>query len=395
MKEKLIEIIKFFHKKRILVIGDIMLDKYIYGEVSRISPEAPVQIVKAKKEIFSLGGAGNVANNIKSLDGNVTIISAIGDDNEGNIIKKLLKSKKIKFQLITTDKLTTVKTRIIGQKQQLLRVDYENTEQEESEKILKIIKKEIKKFDVIIISDYAKGLITEKLVENIVSIARVPVIADPKHHEVSYYKNVNIITPNEKEAYDLANMNNSCSLKDVLIKLETETNSKVLMTRGEKGMSFLKENEVVDIPTIAKEVYDVTGAGDTVISVLSLSIASGASLEEAAIISNHAAGMVVTKFGTSTITGKELICAFEREDTKIKKLSEMIRIRTELKRQGQRVVFTNGCFDILHVGHVRILQKTKEFGDVFILGLNTDSSIKRLKGPERPIIKEFERAEKI
>ncbi|MFH1770951.1 MAG: D-glycero-beta-D-manno-heptose-7-phosphate kinase [archaeon] len=394
MKEHLKNIIKNFPNKKILVIGDVMLDKYIHGDVSRISPEAPVQIVQAKKELYVLGGAGNVVSNLAALNAQVTFISSIGKDKEARILKKILDQKKIKYKLIETNRPTIVKTRVVGRKQHLLRIDYENYEELKSDKIIKLVQKEIKKVDAVIISDYAKGLITKELVNKIVSFAKGrPIIADTKHSEKLFYKGVSIITPNEKEAYEISGADKKTEIILVMKKLEKTLGCKVLITRGEKGMSLLKQNQLIDIPTKAKEIYDVSGAGDTVISALALSIVSGASLEEAAIIANHSAGIVVGKFGTETTSLKELLSVFEKEDSKIKKKDQIEIISRELKKQGKKVVFTNGCFDILHVGHVKLLEKAKEHGDILILGLNTDASIKRLKGPSRPIIKEMERAE--
>ena len=392
MKEHLKRGINNFHKKRVLIVGDVMLDKYISGDVSRISPEASIPVVKVKKENYVLGGAGNVASNIISLGAKCVLVSSIGDDKEGVLLKKLLKNKGIKSKLTIVKKPTIVKTRIIGT-QQLLRVDYENTDEIHSSELLKAVRKEVKNCDIVIISDYAKGVITKKLVEEIVSSTNVPIIADPKHSEISYYRGVSIITPNESESYSLSLQNVDVPLVRVAKILEEELNCKTLITRAEKGLSLLKDDNLVDIPTVAQEVYDVSGAGDTVISVLALAISSGASLEESAIIANHAAGIVVSKFGTATVSKNELLSKFEEEDTKIKTFDEIVNIRKKLKKTCKKVVFTNGCFDILHVGHVKLLRKAKAFGDVLILGLNTDKSIERLKGPERPIIKENERAE--
>jgi len=394
MEEHLKKVIKMFPKKNILVIGDVMLDKYISGVVSRISPEAPVPVVNVNKESYVLGGAGNVVSNLRSLGAKVTLIGAVGKDREASIIKKLLKKQGVKNNLIETNKPTIVKTRIVGQNQQMLRIDYENCESLENDKVIKIVKQKIKNCDGIVISDYSKGLITRSIVKSIVSLAKGKVVvADPKHFEEDFYKNVSIITPNEKEAFALSKLGKESTLKEVAMKLESELNCKVLITRDVKGMSLLKNKELIDIPTIAKKVYDVTGAGDTVIAALVLSITSGASLEEAAIIANHSAGIVVGKPGTETTSIKELLSVFEKEDSKIKTSSQIQIISKRLKNQSKRIVFTNGCFDILHVGHVKLLEKAKKHGDILILGLNTDASIKRLKGPSRPIIKEKERAE--
>jgi len=389
MKDKVFEIVKNFQKKKILIIGDLMLDKYIYGDVNRISPEAPVQTVKVRKEEYFLGGAGNVANNIVSFGAKAILISEVGKDKEERIISKILKEKNIQSALIKTNKPTITKTRILGRNQQLLRIDYENTETEKEFDIIKNIKKEIKKCDAVIISDYAKGTITRRVISEIVKYKKL-IVVDPKSYEPGFYKGTSLITPNEREA---TLMSKEKETKKIIRDIEKNTGAKVIITLGEKGMVFSKEKKLVEIPTVAKEVYDVTGAGDTVISALTLSLASGAELEEATMIANHAAGIVVGKLGTATTNVKEILRKFEFESNKIRPREEITKICSELRKQGKKIVFTNGCFDILHVGHIRVLTKAKSYGDILILGLNTDESIKKIKGPNRPIVHEKERAE--
>lgn len=394
MNDRLKDLAFKFSKKKILVVGDVMLDKYIHGEVLRISPEAPVQVVKVQNEKYLLGGCGNVANNLRSLGGRVTIISAIGRDKEAENVKIMLKKKGIKSKLIETDNPTIVKARVIGQQQQLLRIDYEKTNPVNPKKILSVLKREVQKHDAIIISDYAKGMISKETIKNIVIEAgKKLVVADPKHKDIKFYEGVSIITPNEKEAFELAGVEKDVSISKLLRILEDKIKGKVVLTRGEKGIAFLKDEELIEIPTLAKEVFDVTGAGDTVISTLTLALASGADLGEAANLANQAAGIVVGKFGTATVGVKELIEKIEKEDTKIKSRNEIEIICRELKKSGKKIVFTNGCFDILHIGHLKLLQKAKSFGDILVLGLNTDASVQRYKGPERPVIPERQRAE--
>ncbi|MBC8500881.1 MAG: D-glycero-beta-D-manno-heptose-7-phosphate kinase [Nanoarchaeota archaeon] len=394
MKERLIQIINNFKRKRILVIGDIMLDKYIYGDVSRISPEAPVQIVRARKESYKLGGSGNVVNNITSLGAKATIIGEVGKDKEKDILIRLLREKKIKSRLISTKKPTITKIRVVGRSQQLIRIDYEDDKNNNVKEIIKKVKRETRSCDAIIISDYAKGSISTALMKKVLVIAKgKSIIVDPKPSHNVDYSGATLITPNEKESYIMSGLDKGEKIFEVIKKLEQKMKTKILVTRGKDGMAFIKKNELIEVPTIAEEVYDVTGAGDTVIAVLALSIASGANLEEATVIANHCAGIVVTKFGTATVSARELLSAIEKENRKLKSQEEIIEIRKELKKQGKKVVFTNGCFDILHTGHVRLLEKTRALGDVVILGLNSDSSVRKIKGPTRPIIKESERAE--
>ena len=323
MKERLHYILEKFRKKNILVIGDIMLDKYIWGSVSRISPEAPVQIVTVQKENYAPGGAANVASNISSLKAKTYIMGIVGKDNTRNILLSELRKRNIDVGgILTVNKKPTIqKVRVIGQHQQLLRVDYEKKdkideyiEKEVIRKVLKIINK----VDAIVISDYAKGIITKNTAENIIEIAKRKkkiIIIDPKPEHKSFYRNVSLITPNYTEAAIMANFEQEND--NTLIigkKLLEELNSAVLITKGEKGMSLFEKNgKITDIPTKAKEVYDVTGAGDTVVAVVTLALASGATVKEAAILANHAAGIVVGKIGTSTVTIDEIKKSLENE----------------------------------------------------------------------------------
>jgi D-glycero-beta-D-manno-heptose-7-phosphate kinase len=311
MNTELTNILNNFKEKNILVIGDIMLDKYIFGNVERISPEAPVQIVNVKKEKFIPGGAANVANNIAALNANAFMVGVTGNDNEANILLNELKKRNINTEGIITDqnKPTTQKVRILGQKQQLLRIDYEKKDylnKETENKIIAFIKEKIEKIDAIIISDYAKGVITKNLIENIKKIAgNKIIIVDPKPKHKDFYKNTTLITPNLKEAREMADN------EENLIK---ELNTSILVTKGEKGMSLLeKDGNITNIPTKAKEVYDVSGAGDTVVATLTLALSSNATLKQAAILANHAAGITVGKIGTSTVTTEEIKASLKNE----------------------------------------------------------------------------------
>ena len=386
------KIIKNFPKPRILVLGDLMLDAYLEGDSNRVSPEAPVPIIRAHKEEYKIGGAGNVAANISELGGNVSFVGTVGNDSSGKRLNKLLKNEGVNTYLVIENKQTTIKKRIISMNQQLLRIDYENPAPTKAEKLFSILKKLLKKCDCILISDYAKGCVTEDLIKFITKNSKVPVIVDPKQPMPEFYKNCTIITPNEGEAVKMGGLGHS-TLHQVANFIEKKSKAKVLITRGAKGMSYIKKDSLITIPTIAKEAYDVTGAGDTVAAVLALSIAAGAKFEEAAFLANQAAGIVVEKFGTNTVSISELQQAFEDEVKKIKTQEQLAIISSELRKSGKKVVFTNGCFDILHAGHVNILQRSKALGDVLMLGLNTDASVRKLKGKERPIISERERAE--
>lgn len=317
MGNKLIEIIGRFKSKKILVIGDIMLDKYIWGKVSRISPEAPVQIVNVERETYAPGGAANVANNIASLNATTYMAGIIGNDTARDILLKELRRRSINTDGIIEDKTkpTIQKVRVIGQNQQLLRIDYEkddyiNTEIEE--RMINYTTKLIRQADAIIISDYAKGAITERVVRHVRDLTRKSnklIIIDPKPKHKAYYKNVDLITPNHYEASEMTGIAGEGDVEIVKIgkMLLSELKSTILITRGEKGMALFEQNgKITNIPTKAKEIYDVTGAGDTVVATVTVALSAGASIIDAATIANHAAGIVVGKIGTSTVSVEEL-----------------------------------------------------------------------------------------
>lgn len=320
MKEKYMNIIGKFKDKNILVIGDVMLDKYIWGEVSRISPEAPVQVVNVKRENYVPGGAGNTASNISSLGAKVWVCGVVGEDTARDILSSELKRRGVMTDALVIDKKrpTTQKVRIIGQNQQLLRVDYESTEKNEGgakEEIIGFIEKNIGKTDAIVISDYGKGVVTQPLINRVIKIAKDSkkiITVDPKPASGVFYNDVTLITPNQKEAAEMANIEIKTEEDLVSIgnKLVIGCNSNVLITRGPKGMSLFEKKKggirVTHIPTVAKQVYDVTGAGDTAVATLALALASGAELKDAAMLANLAAGIVVGKIGTSTVTADEI-----------------------------------------------------------------------------------------
>lgn len=316
------KIVQNFKNKKIMVIGDIVLDRYIFGEVKRISPEAPIPIIEVKKESFVLGGAANAANNIASLGANAILIGTIGKDLFGKITKRLLKNSKIesKFLVETTTKHTFLKERIIAQNQQLLRIDREDesyiTQYQEKE-LLSTIKSQIVNVDAVIISDYAKGTISKNLIQNIIDLSnknKKTVVVDPRLKHTQFYKNATIIKPNQKEALTMADLKEEDSLITAGKILVKKLNSNIIITKGQDGMSlFSKDKTILHIPTFAKQVYDVSGAGDTVTAALTLALTAGASLKDAMIISNHAAGVVVSKFGTATVSTKELLDNFSEK----------------------------------------------------------------------------------
>jgi len=317
--ERAKSIIENFDKKRIVILGDIMLDQYIIGKVSRISPEAPVPVVEITSENYCLGGAGNVAHNLEALGAEYLLVGVIGDDNSGKKILEKVKDRRGIF--IDEKRPTIVKTRIIAHHQHVVRVDREKRApipEKIEKKIINFLKNE--KFDGIIISDYNKGTITESLMEDLLGFTtknNIPVFVDPKVEHFNFYSPITLITPNQFEVEGILNRkiyNNEeieSAGREILSKISCEY---LIITRGEKGMSvFIKDNRVVHIPTVAKEVYDVTGAGDTVIATASLSLLSGADILESAILANYAAGIVVGKLGTATVNRMELLREIEKE----------------------------------------------------------------------------------
>ncbi|MBS3105516.1 D-glycero-beta-D-manno-heptose-7-phosphate kinase [Candidatus Woesearchaeota archaeon] len=317
MKQRLLKILENFKNKKILVIGDIMLDKYIWGDVSRISPEAPVQVVNVSKETYAPGGASNVASNASALNGKVYMAGIAGNDEAKNILIRELKGMGVNTDgiIIDADKPTTQKVRIVGRSQQLLRVDYEkkdNIHQNIEKDMVKFLENAIKDVDVVVISDYAKGVINQAVCGRLIEMARSsnkPVIVDPKPKHRDLYSNATLITPNNAEASEMTGIEDGSddAVLEMGPKLMKYLNSNVLITRGEKGMSlFEKDGKVVHIPAKAKEVYSLIGAGDTVVAAIALALASGASLEEAAVIANIAAGIKVGKIGTASVSIEEI-----------------------------------------------------------------------------------------
>ncbi|MBW2981200.1 D-glycero-beta-D-manno-heptose-7-phosphate kinase [Candidatus Woesearchaeota archaeon] len=323
-KEKLLGIIEQFKNKKILVIGDVMLDKYIVGDVSRISPEAPVQVVKVTAEGFAPGGAANVANNLSALGGKSFMVGIVGEDNAKNTLFREFSKRNINVDGIFADKTkpTIQKVRILAMGQQLLRVDYEkvdSTDESIADGIIEFAKQKINEIDAIIVSDYAKGVVTKSVMENLIGLAKSKnkiLVVDPKPKHIDFYKGVTLITPNHREASRITNIEEQSDEavlrmgNNLLKRLDTE----ILITRGEKGISlFEKDGNVTNIPTKAKEVYDVTGAGDTAVAALTLALASGATTKEAAVIANHAAGITVGKVGTSAASIGEVKESLENE----------------------------------------------------------------------------------
>jgi D-beta-D-heptose 7-phosphate kinase/D-beta-D-heptose 1-phosphate adenosyltransferase len=389
-------------KPKIAVFGDIILDHYLFGTTERISPEAPVPVFEVKNETYVLGGAGNVANNLANFGADVSLFSVVGNDENSEIVINMLKQLSIISSGVVKDRSrkTTIKSRIVSKSQQIIRFDKEDkhliSEQVES-LILEEFKRKIHHFDIVLISDYAKGLISPTLSQNIINISnmyKLKVLIDPKGTDYSKYKNAYLIKPNRQEA--IISLNEDLEIDEIGKKLIKSYNfENVIITLSENGMKLFKNSdEIQKFPTKAKDIFDVTGAGDTVLSALGFGIASGISLEASVNFANSSTAVVIGKIGTSTVSFDEILEYDKKENLEFggSKLKSWEELQEIVKNSNRKVVFTNGCFDILHIGHIKYLEKAKSFGDILVVGLNSDSSVKKLKGDNRPINEENDRA---
>ncbi len=392
---------------RLLVVGDLMIDEYVWGNVDRISPEAPVQIVAVNSEEYTLGGSGNVVNNLVALGADVSVLGVVGTGRNGRQLLDKLSDLGSNTEGIIqeTGRPTTKKTRIIAEHQQVLRIDREtrkNVSTETFASITALAEKMVPEVDVILISDYGKGLITRNLIEKIVNLAKAHgkiTVADPKGLDFSKYAGISLLTPNKNEAslasgVEIINEESLASAGNVL--LEKSATEKLLITCGKDGMVLFEPgHKPLTIRTKARDVYDVSGAGDTVIAVLGLGVAAGLSFKEAVTLANTAAGIVVGKVGTATVTRRELARALQQPRDSIvskhRSIKELAEISRKLHNDRKRIVLTNGCFDLLHTGHIKLFAASKRLGDVLIVALDDDDSVRRLKGANRPVISAAER----
>jgi D-beta-D-heptose 7-phosphate kinase/D-beta-D-heptose 1-phosphate adenosyltransferase len=403
-----------FEDARILVVGDLMLDRFRYGSVSRISPEAPVPVLHIVREQKMLGGAGNVLANITSLRGRAGLIAAIGADDAGRLCSELIAGKGGDAALLVESptRPTTLKTRFISGSQQLLRCDEEDSSplsETLEDRIVANFDRALGDYDVVALSDYAKGLLTDRVLRHAISRCRdmgKPVIVDPKRRDFSAYAGATVIKPNRSElaAYSgLPCRDLASSATAAALAMET-TGAAILLTLSEDGMALFRPgHEIAHLHATATEVFDVSGAGDTALAIFCAGIASGLAMEAAALVANAGAGAVVRKLGTATLSGAELAHAVaDLADTGketeqpapggICTAEEAVQVVRAWKRDGLRVGFTNGCFDIVHAGHVQILRQARARCDRLVVGLNSDASVARLKGPTRPVQSEASRA---
>ncbi|RAX53844.1 bifunctional heptose 7-phosphate kinase/heptose 1-phosphate adenyltransferase [Helicobacter sp. 16-1353] len=386
------------HIPNILVVGDLMIDHYVWGTCERISPEAPVQILKVQKENNRLGGACNVANNLISLGAKVSLCGIVGDDSDGNILLKMLEDSNIDIDLIAilNNFHTIKKTRLIAARQQVLRVDREcEIVSLDSQMILDKIASKINEFDSIIISDYAKGALSKDFTQSLINLANSfnkIILCDPKGNDYSKYANATLITPNRKEAENATNIkiDSKDSLFKAGFKLKEMCNLQyAIITLSEDGMAIF-DSQMTEIPTLAREVFDVTGAGDTVIAALAFGLSCKLDIYKSAEFANAAAAVVVGKIGSASATLGEIF-SYKNDISKDREIDNLLLIEN-LKKDGKKIVFTNGCFDIIHIGHISYLKKAKSFGDILVVGLNSDNSVRILKGKNRPINNEKDRA---
>lgn len=386
---------------RVVIIGDLIVDRYISGDVSRISPEAPIPVLAARSSELRLGGAGNVAANLRAMEAEVAMVGVVGDDSHGALLRELFEADGIGTGgvILDSSRPTIEKTRMMSGVQQMLRVDWEDTRPIDSvvlARMLEVIPRELEGADAVVLSDYGKGTLAQGVIDLAISEARarsIPVLVDPKGADFSRYAGATLVTPNRKEAEhalgrELSGLSDLPGAADELIAAASL--AQVVITLGGDGIYFRARDGALDgrIPTQARAVFDVTGAGDTVVAHLAFHLGAGLELEAAVTLANHAAGIVVAKLGTHAVTRSEL---FERLlegqplGTKVASAGSLSARLDGWRREGKRVVFTNGCFDVLHAGHVSYLRFARTRGDVLVVGVNDDPSVARLKGPERPV----------
>lgn len=384
----------YFERAHILVVGDLMLDRYWHGTSSRISPEAPVPVVNVSETEDRPGGAGNVALNMAALGSKVSLISIIGDDEAGQILHDRLRTAKIHTNLqVSNTKPTITKLRVVSRHQQLLRMDFEEKfDERDSSEFASKVKSLIGRANALVLSDYAKGSLPD--CQALIGIAReagVPVLVDPKGNDFTRYHGATILTPNFHEFE--AVVGKCATEQEVVDKGEALMREldlqALLVTRGEQGMTLLRHHQPeLHLPARAREVFDVTGAGDTVIATLAAAIAAGQPLPEATALANLAAGIVVGKMGTATLNPAELrraVIAEQGAERGVVTEDQLLMALEEARASGEKIVFTNGCFDIIHAGHVGYLEEARKQGDRLVLAVNSDESIRRLKGSGRPI----------
>ena len=403
--------IRAWEDAKVVILGDIMLDRFVCGRVERVSPEAPIPVLHHQSERSMLGGAANVARNVVALGGCATLIGVLGDDGDGDTVAdKLCRQDRINGRFVrVSDHPTTVKTRFVSGSQQIMRHDVERllvVDQTIEDAIVERVVESLAGAAALVLSDYAKGVLTPAVIRRVIQAARdhsVPVVVDPKTREVARYAGASVMTPNASEATLISGID--CSISDNIDSAAKAIRERagvdaIVLTRGAQGMTIWAPAEggqrSIDIPTVATEVFDVSGAGDTVVAALSLAMTAGASVSEAARVANVAAGIAVGKRGTAVVMARELAKALssgvERGNPKIASAEVVAEMIADWKAHGLKVGFTNGCFDLLHPGHIELLRRARAGCDRLVVALNTDASVRRLKGPARPVQNETARS---
>lgn len=408
---ELTRILDRLHEVRVLVVGDVMFDRFIYGQVERISPEAPIPIFTTDHEERMLGGAGNVVRNLLSLGCHATFCAVVGDDAVANQLTQLVgKEQNLVPYLVTEQgRISTKKTRYVAASQQLLRSDSETKAEirdETARKILELVVPEIATHHAVILSDYGKGVLTQAVCRAIIDEARaknVPVFVDPKQRDVARYAGATVLSPNAKELATIAHEeklpDNAAITRAALAVIQAHQFQYILATRGEKGMTLVDgEGLVTHVDATAQQVFDVSGAGDTVIATLAATYAAGAPMPIATELANFAGGIVVGRLGTAVVHASDLTAALYAHRTqtlqqKILPREAALASVTNWRRERLTVGFTNGCFDIMHAGHIQSLTDAKARCDKLIVAINTDESVRALKGPSRPVNSEMDRAQ--
>jgi D-beta-D-heptose 7-phosphate kinase/D-beta-D-heptose 1-phosphate adenosyltransferase len=405
--EEQIRLLNGFHSVRVLVLGDVMLDSFVYGTVERISPEAPIPVVKIEKAIDMPGGAANVARNVAALGAQCTLVGVVGQDTTADALKgKLALTPSINMRLVAdSSRPTSLKTRYVADGQQVMRADREHLEPlstDVARRVLEEFAESLGAADIVVLSDYGKGVLSDAVTREAISLAQSAkknIVVDPKAKDFKKYAGATVLTPNRLELQ--AACGSECvtdaQVADHASRLLDKTCDVMVVTRGKDGMSVIEAARAVHLPTFARQVFDVSGAGDTVVAALALGIAAGGSVVDSAAIANRAAGVVVGKRGTATVTTGEIVASipsYEKgaDPLKIYSIENVLNLVREWRNQGLKIAFTNGCFDLLHPGHVSLLEQARRSADRLVVGLNADLSIRRLKGPSRPVQSEVARA---
>ncbi|WP_096704128.1 D-glycero-beta-D-manno-heptose-7-phosphate kinase [Magnetospirillum sp. 15-1] len=405
----LVERVEKLRGTMVLCVGDAMLDRFVYGSVDRISPEAPIPVLCIERETAMLGGAGNVVRNLVAVGAAPAFVSVVGDDTAGREVTRLVGEHGEIDPCIVVEpgRQTTIKTRFFASNQQLLRADRESRSpvgDSIRDQLLIRVERLLPKAGVMVLSDYGKGVLAAPIAAALIHRAKAAgkqVIVDPKGTDYTIYAGATLVTPNRKELHEATGLAVDSDGQVVAAArhlIETCGFEAVLVTRSQDGMTLVRaDGQINHLPAEAREVFDVSGAGDTVVATLAAALASGASLPEAAHLANVAAGIVVGKVGTAVAYADEMVVALHHEDlmlgeSKIVPVGAAAEIVDRWRRKGQKVGFTNGCFDLLHPGHVSILAQAKSACDRLVVGLNSDASVQRLKGPTRPVQSEASRA---